>query len=213
MFQRILAALCFTAALAISTPAFALPFDLGFRVGMNLASLTGASTADTGVLPGLQVAVTGQFKTPNSLPIKFIAELMYSQQGATQNFTGPNPRINLDYAGAALLGRVYILPPPLRPYVTLGVQGVYAVARNTVIEDNEPNDYEGVRAPSLGVTGGAGVRVRQFGVELYAEVRYFRDLINIADPDQPIPPTAELGDDGEPRIFNSVGTISVGVRF
>jgi hypothetical protein len=213
MFQRILAALCFTTALAISTPAFALPFDLGARVGLNLANLAGVSTEDTAIHPGLQVAITGQFKTPNSLPVKFIVELMYSQQGAVTNIPGDDIVTNLDYAGAALLGRVYILPPPLRPYVTAGVQAGYAVTRNTVIGDNDPNDLEAINATSAGVTGGAGVRIRQFGVELYAEVRYFRDLINIADVSEAVPQGVEVADDGEPRIFNSVGTISVGVRF
>jgi hypothetical protein len=210
MFKRFLATLAFCVVALGVTPAHALPFDLGFRVGMNLANVAGPTYEDNRVLPGVQVAITGQFKTPRSLPFKVIAELMYSQQGTALVIPGDNIRVNLDYAAAALLVRVYILPPPLRPYITAGAQAGYAVNRTTVIGDGNPRDLDAIRAPSAGVTGGLGLRIRQFGVELYGEVRYFRDLVNIANADElgPLP----AGED-QHRLHNSVGTISAGVRF
>ncbi len=210
MFKKLLAVLTFCIGITAVSSAHALPFDLGFRVGMNMANVAGPTFEDNRVLPGLQVAVTGQFKTPNSLPIKIIAELMYSQQGTSLAVPGDNIRVNLDYAAAALLLRFYILPPPLRPYITAGVQGGYAVSRNSVRGDAEPADFDGIRPTSAGVTGGLGVRIRQFGIEFYGEVRYFRDLVNIVDRRE-FGPLPEGADDY--RLHNSVGTISAGVRF
>ncbi|MGQ9801763.1 MAG: porin family protein [Candidatus Saccharicenans sp.] len=190
--RRSLVLTVFFSLLLTGLPADAARISVGFKGGLNLASISvSPSPIDVAEFKNLNGLTGGLFLSLKLGPIAIQPEFMFARRGTRYEAYIDDGFYNVewhhDYLEAILLLKWSVLRAgPASPFIFVGPSYGYLMKATSVIYDTEGAEVDSVdsrdyfRKGSLGLVFGSGVEFKVRAIKLSLEGRYHLGLSNVA---------------------------------
>jgi len=154
------------AVMAFGVAAQAQEMSFGAKAGLNLANMTGdAETA--GSRTGFHVGAVAEFKLSDKFSIQ--PELLYSMQGAKNEFLGEEYDLKLDYINLPIMAKFYVMEG-----LSLEAGPQVGFLMSAKADDEDVKD--GYKSVDFGINGGVGY---ELPMGLFFQARYYAGLASV----------------------------------